>query len=502
MGREPAGTARGSTGVGGIGLYSAQMSATRFWEEVHHWFNPFEPVSLDQPRLHAQRNPRYNPLVRLEHELQLTNDCSRFLLTGTVGNGKTSELNYFASRLTERRIVILVDLWEHVQSKVGDENALDHLEMWELLGLVGVAIYQAGKERFGHHWDDAPNKLERALSGLREAEQAGRGAEIDIVELGRGMTVAAGGAAGAIVGGPVGAVVGGVVGQTGVAAAAGLVKAVADSTTWTWKVGLPGTRRRDDQDGDVRRVLNAVNLLINGLQHAYGRRLMLVLDGLDRIRASERTQRLFLDSRLLGNLDCDELITVPLMLMRKQGQNVEHFSVKDLHNIPVLARATPLDRDAPGPGLPFFRELVAKRVAWIGEQLAEQGIAALAEPLPQPIIDRLAYYSGGVARDFIKLMRLAALEALVDEVEQINDAIVDRVLREARADKEYFMSDLEISLLERVADDPKHRLPGDELALDLLIQRRLLAYPNETTWYFPHPLLTLALLEPGRGSIS
>jgi len=99
-------------------------------------------------------------------------------------------------------------------------------------------------------------------------------------------------------------------------------------------------------------------------------------------------------------------------------------------------------------------------------------------------------------------VRLAALEALVDEVDQISNAIVDRVLREARADKEYFMSDREISLLEAVINDPAYRLPGDPIALELLAQRRLLAYPNETTWYFPHPLLTLALLEPGRGSTS
>jgi len=172
------------------------MSASRFWKETHHWFNPIEPVSLDLPRLYAQRDPRYNPIVRLEQELQLTDDHSRYLLTGTVGNGKTSELNYFASRLTEHRVVVLVDLWEHVQSNVQDENALDHLEMWELLGLLGVAIYQAGTERFGHQWGEEPKLLEQALSKLREAEQTGGGAEIDIVRLGRGMTVAAGGVAG------------------------------------------------------------------------------------------------------------------------------------------------------------------------------------------------------------------------------------------------------------------------------------------------------------------
>ncbi len=464
------------------------MSVRRFWEEVHHWFNPFEPVSLDQPQLHALRDPRYNPIVKLERELRLTNDFCRFLLTGTVGNGKTSELNHCASRLTEHRMVVLVDLWAHVQGNVRDENALDHLEMWELLGLIGIAIFRAAEARFGHQWGNEPQRLEQAIARLREAEQVGSASEIDVAELGRGMAVAAGGIAGAALGGPLGVTVG------------GLVKTVSDATKWTWKVGLPGTRRRDDQDGDVRRVLNAVNALIDGLQTAYNRRLLLVLDGLDRIRAPERTQALFLDSRLLGSVACDQLITVPLMLMRRQGQNVEHFTIKDLHNIPVLAREAPLNRAVAGPGLGFFRELVAKRIAWVNQKLAGQGIAAPSDPLPEPIVDRLAYYSGGLARDFIKLVRLAALEALDKDVDQLDDAIVDQVLREAREDKEYFMSKREIALLEAVMIDPDRRLPGDELALELLVQRRLLAFPNETTWYFPHPLLTLALLKPRGGS--
>lgn len=50
--------------------------------------------------------------------------------------------------------------------------------------------------------------------------------------------------------------------------------------------------------------------------------------------------------------------------------------------------------------------------------------------------------------------------------------------------------------------NPKRELPGGELALELLHEKRLLAYPNETTWFYPHPLLTLALLEPLPGSAS
>jgi hypothetical protein len=461
------------------------MSASRFWEEVHHWFNPSEAVALEQPQLHAERDPDYNPIVKLERELRLTRDPCRYLLTGTVGNGKTSELNFCASRLTAHRIVILVDLWAHVQGNIGDENALDHLEMWELLGLIGVAVVQAGTERFGQKWGKELQHFQTSLARLREAEESGAASEIDVVQLGRGMAVAAGGLVGAAVGGPLGAAVG------------GLVKTASDATKWTWKVGLPGTRRRGDQDGDVRRLLDAVNALIDGLQSMCHRRLLLVIDGLDRIQLPERTQALFLDSRLLGNLECDQLITVPGMLMRRQSQNIDHFKVRDLYNVPVLRHSAPLDRDNPGKGLPFFRELVRKRVAWITETAASP---APSDALPEPLIDRLAYYSGGVVRDFVKLVRLAALEILDRGVERLDDAIVDAVLREGREDKEYFMTDREIALLEAVIADPDHRLPGDDLALDLLAQRRLLAYPNQTTWYFPHPLLTLALLKPGAGS--
>ncbi|NJK31429.1 MAG: AAA family ATPase [Deltaproteobacteria bacterium] len=408
------------------------MSAARFWKEVHHWFDPTEPVGADQPELHAERDPRYNPLVRLADELRLTDDHCRVLLTGAIGNGKTSELNFFATSLTKSRIVVLVDLWEHVQNNVRDPNALNRMEMWELLGLLGVAIYQAGKEHLGHVWGEEPKALEGALKRLRAAEGDGSEAEIDLVELGHGMTVAAGGVAGAMLGAPVGAAIG--------AAGKGLVKAVADAAKWTWKVGLPGTRHRGDQDGDVRLVLDAVNQLILGLRADYDRPLLLVIDGLDRITDSERTRLLFIDSLLLSMLECDELSTAPLMLMREQSTLVDRFFVKDLHNIPVLDRNAPNDPTRMGPGIAFFRELVDKRITRIKQLLVEQGLTCPADPLPGPVVDRLAYYSGGLVRDFVKLVRLVVFEALRDDLAQVTDEIVDRALREARSDKEFYMS--------------------------------------------------------------
>lgn len=356
--------------------------------------------------------------------------------------------------------------------------------MWELLGLVGLAICRAGSDHLGYRWEDEPKALEKALAVLRESDSKDAKAEIDVFALARGITIAVGGA----IAGPLVALAGNTVVETGMT----MLQSAADAVDWPWKIGLQGGKRRGDQEGEVRAVLNAVNRLIASLHESYDRPLLLIVDGLDRITESEQIKALFVDSTLLGELDCDQLLTVPLQLMRRQGLHVDRFELSDLYNIPVLDRHNPRQ---PGPGISFFRDLVDRRVAFVRRQLAADGITGPTEPLPPPIVDRLAYYSGGVARDFVHLVRDAAFEALADAREQIDDAIVDAVLREARRRIEFYIAKDQIALLEQVMNDPEHALPDGDVALELLTQKRLLAYPNDTTWYFPHPLLTLALLE-------
>ncbi|KIG13966.1 hypothetical protein DB30_07382 [Enhygromyxa salina] len=469
------------------------LGATRFWQEVHHCFDPARPVGVDQPQLHVAREREYNALTVIERCLSAPTgpDRHRYLLTGAVGNGKSSELNFFATRLTRTRIVVMFDLWGHMQSRVRDPKAMDRLQIWELLGLLGLAVYRAGSERFGHKWTDEPQALERALAALRESDAPGAKAEIDVGKLAHGMTVIAGGAAGAAFGGVVGASAGAAAGETAAKLGEAVIEAVSDATEWTWKLGLSSNKKRGDQDGEVRGVLHAVNRLVTALQSAYGRPLLLVLDGLDRITDPSRTEALFVNSGLLGEIMCDALFTVSMPQMRMHGQRIEPFRLEDLSNVPVLDRNDPRK---PGPGIEFFNQLVARRLEHVRALLAKDELTGPDDPLPQAELERLAYYSGGVARDFVTMVRDAAAEVLVDGREQVDGEIVDRVLRQERKRREFYMDKQEIELLEGVIADPLRGLPGGELALNLLREKRLLAYPNNTTWYYPHPLLTLALL--------
>lgn len=458
------------------------MTAYRkFWEDIEAIFDPEVPVQ--DAALFAERDPAYNPLVYLERVLQRsTGPHRRYLLTGTVGNGKTSELNHFAAKLSQHRMIVQIDLWRHFQASIGDTKAFTRVEPWELLGLLGLAIFRAGADYFNHKWKGETHALQRALDALRKADQ-GDGPAIDVPSLARGVAIAVSGVAGGVTGGPAAALAGSQAARAGLK----VLDAAISSTDWSWKIG-EGKRTRSDQD--VRQVLSAVNAMIMALQGDYDRRLLLLVDGLDRA-GPERNRALFIDSGLLGELVCDAVWMAPGGL-RRLDNDLRGFEIRELCNVPVLDREDP--KHAGEKGLEFFRSLVDKRVAQVRTP------SSPPDPFPVPQVDRLAFYSGGLGRDFVRMIRMAAGEILYTEGNALTPNIVEITLREARRIKEAQINSAEIELLERLMLDPSHKLPPGDLAANLLAQQRLLPYPNDTTWYYPHPLLTLALLRPRCGS--
>ncbi len=472
--------------------------ARAFWQEVERAFDPKRPVQ--DPALFARREPRYDQVKRLEKLLRRPFDEQKYLVAGNVGTGKTSALFNLAHNLAADRMVVFVDLWSHFQSRVRDPSALDRLEPWELIGLLGLAIVRAGEERFGHRWKgDEPKALEKAIKALREAEDPDAAAEINIAALAKGIAIAAGGVVGTVTGGPATAVLGAGAAKAAVESGLQVLDAAAEATTWTWRVGLERNRRRSDQDAEVRALLHAINRIIMSLQSEY-RRLLLVVDGLDRIRDPDRLSVLFVRSSLLSELVCDQVFTAPTDLLDDAAQRAVAFRSYDLCNVPVLDRENP---SAPGPGIGFFHELVDKRMRMVQAALTKRGLSVPSEePIPSRVIDRLAYYCGGLVREFVRMIAFAAGEAWEREAEAITDEIVQEVLRDARELKELRITRGEIELLTQVMQDPSHRLPDGTIAHQLLREQRLLPYPNDTPWYYPHPLLTLVLLAPGQPSAS
>ena len=435
----------------------------RHWETLYERFDPDVPARERSWRVERA----YSPAKRIANELaRPMGGQKRFMVLGGLGSGKSTELYGIADTRSAEGPVVFVDLVQHFEERVGDIAALDRVQPWEILLLIGLAVFRAGEAHFEHQWSKALRDRFDAAGGAFAGDEDQP--SFDAAKLASAVAVLAGGALGALVGGPVGA---------GIGAGLAAVGETSKSVTWRFKIGERGRPSRSDQDARVQRLLEVVNTLIGELQ-AYGRKLSLFVDGLDRIKDSERIDALFVDSALLGSLECDVVLTGPMALhWGSRRKHVRKFTTKILTNAPVIDRRDPWSHSPGGPGIGLCVELYRRRTTDLPPELIDE--AHLRE---------LAYYSGGRMREFVRLIRTLAGPAWDRSLAVADRDAVEQAIEELRAETEAGLSTRHLRILRGLLEDPGE-LPDDPLVGEMLDVCLILPYPNESEWYLPHPLL-------------
>jgi predicted ATPase len=446
------------------------MSRRDLWRELYERFDPESPATM------KWRAPRpHSPAKKILETLDRPFGTPRILLMGTVGTGKTTELLRIAEEREQRELVVFLDLERHFTQVLKDPNALHRIQAWEVCFLAGLALVFRFKERLGIELEpEIVNQLGEAWQRLAEATKTPN-PQVDLGSFAKealslGATLATTGAA---------------LGLESLSAAWRLKTyktAAASILSWNLPLGR-SEKSLPDQDRQVQELLGAVNLLLGEVQQKH-RKVLLVIDGLDRIRDLPRAKALFVESQLISHLGCPLIVSGPLALRHDAAMvGVRGFRVDALVNEPVLDHDDP---SRPGPGVDFFRELYAQRVKDLGNEAF-----GLVSP---SLLGELAYRSGGRARDFVRFIRSLAEVAWDQDASAATPELVKEVLDEWRRRFETGISSVHIQLLEMVMRDPEHRLPLNELAHELLDYQQLLPYPNDSEWYYPHPLLTMHLL--------
>jgi hypothetical protein len=106
--------------------------------------------------------------------------------------------------------------------------------------------------------------------------------------------------------------------------------------------------------------------------------------------------------------------------------------------------------------------------------------------------------SGGVLRDLMRLGRYVSRVARRSNARIATAEVVDQAIDELRRTVEEGWDAGVRKDLESVVADPRHELPdipNDRLDR-LLLSQWLLPYPNESVWWYPHPLLLAHKLAP------
>lgn len=445
------------------------MSRRPIWVTIFERFDPEHP-----PDVAAWRAARpLSPLESISEALDFPKGTPHVLLTGTIGTGKTTELLRVADARAAKEFVVFLDLQRHFDQVVGDPAALQNVSAWEIVFLAGLAILRSAEEQLGFPFpDEHRSDLARAwVAAAKQTKAVEATPEIDVAKLAKSLILVTS-AAGAAVAGPPGAAAG---------AAIGGLAQLTEAAKWSLPFGL-SQKPLPDQDSQAQTLLRCVNLLI-GLVQQRGNRVLLIVDGLDRIKDFDRARELFLDSKMIGQLACRVVICGPFVL-RTDGAiaGIQGFSdVPPVVNVPVMDQADP---SRLGPGIPFFHDLFRRRVADLG-----------APDLIAPeLLDKLAYRSGGRAREFVTMIQRLARAAYTANANFATEEMIDKVIDERRRHWETGLTRGHIRVLEAIAADPEHRLPDDPLAQKMLLTGALLPYPDGSEWYYPHPLLTIRFL--------
>lgn len=445
------------------------MSRRDTWRKLYERFDPEQPAPK-RWRAHRTQTPAEEIIKTLERPFGIP----RLLLMGTVGTGKTTELLGVAEERQNKDLVVFMDLARHFAEVVKDPRALDRIEAWEVCFLAGLALVSQFHTQLGSELDaEMVKQLGAAWRELTTATETPT-PQLDLGSFGKealdlGATLAATG----LLGPP----------AQGAAVVFKGAKAMVSGLKWTLPIGR-SAKPLPDQDRHVQDLLGAVNLLIGEVQSKY-RRVLLIIDGLDRIRDLPRAKALFVDSQLLSQLQCPLVVCGPSALRHNPATaGVRGFRTMALVNEPVLDHAQPSRH---GPGVKFFHELYEQRVAELKSE--GQGLVSPEQ------LEELAYRSGGRARDFVRFIRSLAELAWDQDVDSATPDILKQVLDEWRLRQETGLRTEHIRLLEEVVKDPEHRLPLGELADELLTYQHVLPYPNDSEWYYPHPLLMMHLIQ-------
>lgn len=223
---------------------------------------------------------------------------------------------------------------------VGDARALDSLEPWEVCVLVGLAVVRGAQEGVGVRWPERlTNALERSWAALLPPGSA------PTMQVGKLVSTL------------------GVLVSTAAGTGAVLSEAVkvVSAVRWDRRIGRRQSRPTD-QDPRVRAVIDAVHAILEAAARLTGKRVLVLLDGLDRVRDPSCASGLCIESALLAQLPCAVVATAPFVMRFDTAlHTVRGFEKHILVNEPVLDRAHPTDPARLGVGLAFFERLFESR---------------------------------------------------------------------------------------------------------------------------------------------
>ena len=248
------------------------------------------------------------------------------------------------------------------------------------------------------------------------------------------------------------------------------------------KVGKEATTRtlvREKVEPRLSDLLENVDLLSREIERATGRRVLVIVEDLDKADLARARELFCGHAPSLTSPGCSIIYTFPTALRHDNDfiQIRQNFSEPVvLPNFPVSHR----DGSPDEAGLACLQKILTRRAE---ERLFTPGA-----------LTGLVGWSGGLARELVILARRACLVAMEAEKSAIDEEVVEQAAARMRIDYEVLLTSKQLDLLRGVRE--RKRVENDEAHRALLHNLSALEYRNgEGVWYDVHPIVRPLLEE-------
>jgi energy-coupling factor transporter ATP-binding protein EcfA2 len=422
--------------------------------QLYRDFDPAEPVSQATLSQFVERNGESAETVCDDLRLGL-DPLGKWVITGSIGCGKSSELLKLADLLREDYAVVPLDLPNSVAR-------VDLLQPAEILFLAGAATVKAARDLWGHEIEtESQDRLIKAFSRLVPDR------DIDLHSVFEGVALFLGDL---------------------VVPGAGKVAAAATKTVGLVRRHRPsalGGKTIPVQEGhaDLQLLLEALDSILQEVRNSYRAPVVLV-DGLDKLLDLSKIRDLFVTTRTLCQPACVIVYTGPitLMLAPEWKTTGDHFRRVRLSNLvvrPPRLETVSLAAERIGEDRKHLQDLVRLRLDARGFDMTD----VFDEDALELSIDA----SGGLVRDLVHLINRAIRSALKRDASRIAAEDVQSARDELRKDMDVSLNTMlrdELAHVERLGEPS-----GNPDAQRLLLWGYVLPYTNGRVWFEPHPLL-------------
>lgn len=395
------------------------MKAKNF-SEIRDLFDPQKPLGGDERVYYVDRGSGITEKIRWNIENK--SKPQKIIFPVMRGNGNTTELNKLAEDVKNDFFVVYINAVENL-------DTMD-IEYVDVLLLTGFKIYEAVKKEV-----KISDRLVESLENWSK----------EIVEVVEKKTTEVG---------------------VGINFIFKLLPKILTEDSVRKHLREATERKLGD-------LIDIINKIIALSEEKLNKKILVIVDSLDRIIDSRRAIDLFYwHSPALTLLNCNIIYVASRIIQ----QRLEYDQIKRNYNADIwIPNVKIFDKNGNKvkEGFDFMEKVALRRMN--------------SELITDEALEYAIKMSGGVVHDFIRIIKESAFDAHRNGKEQIEKEEIESVVTDFRRDYQRNLTTAHLDILKEVAKSGE-RVDGPAF-VDLIHAQVILEYTNKGVWYAVHPII-------------